>query len=524
MGPRIPLVQALACLQLLACNPTDGPDTEAVDAMVPRDAPSLPCEGGAPEVTLRIDAASDRGPLRSLQGFLNGLDPSTTLLDEATVAALAPRFWRFGTGRDAVSARIGRFGAVLTFVVSDRYAELRGGYANARPFEDWPGYEAYLDELASWNVAMGHPVTYFDVWGEPQGGTPWLGTYDQLLELFTRTHARMRAIDPEARFVGPSYDAFDGMVEGHTFLDFLVDLDARGVRLDAVSWHELGGAPPESLPTRVAELRDALAAALPGSPLELHVSEYSGPGDHLIPGAAVIWLHYLTEAGVDSANRACWDVPGAGYSDCWAGLNGLLGPDGRTPQHTYFAHRYYAELVAASVAGGRHLDTLASDPRFVGLAVADTTHVRILTGRAGGALEGRTLDVGLELEGIDSISGAHDVEVEIRQIPIEGIPGPLAPPPTERCRLTITDGRAALTSQLSRWRSRIRRARTVGVRGSPPRADEPGRRRAPGSHLLRRHRHSRPQARLAPRASPDGSPALRARATRARGSPRRPGH
>ncbi len=435
----------LAIATLAACDPTpampDAPTLEGPDA-APPDLGAPPCTLEAPEASVRIDARSDRGALPSLQGFLHGLDPtpgSTASLDAELVGAFAPRFWRIGTGADVILPRIRGFGATITFVVSDGYADLRGGYSSARPWEDWAGYDAYVDALAEANVAEGRPITYYDVWGEPQGGTPWLGSYDDLLTLFARTITRIRAIDPEARFVGPSYDDFFGEVDGHGAVELLADLDRlHGLRLEAVSWHELGARSPDDLPERVQALRAELARVLPGHAPELHVNEYAGPADHLLPGAAVVWLHALHEADVDVASRACWDVPGEGWSDCWAGLNGLLRPDGRTPQHSYHSHRAYAELV-----GHRWLATEPSDPRIVALAVSRGDDVLVLSGRAGGALEGRAVVVRFEIEGLEP--SPHDALLELRRVPIDGIPGPLLETVDSRCVAHVEGGRLAIS-------------------------------------------------------------------------------
>lgn len=416
---------------LAACSDGQG---QAIDAGV-----GSRCAAGASGPAITVDGASDLGALRSLQGFLNGINPApgnAERFDDAVVGALRPAFWRFGTGSDVVFDKIARFGATLTYVVSDGYADSRGGYDLARPWEDWTGYEAFVTAAARANLTAGRPIRYFDVWGEPQGGTPWRGSYDQLVELFARTIAAVRAVDPAVKVIGPSYDDFLGTFDGHSFGDLIVELDRRFQRrLDGISWHELGNQPVEDVPRHADLLRQGLASALPGYAPELHVNEYAGPTQHLLPGWAVGWLHYLTVADVDVASRACWNVGDEGWSDCWAGLDGLLRPDNRTPQHTYWAHRYYAELV-----GQVHLSTTATDPHVVGLAVRvpATGVLRVLTGRFVATPPGPSAAVTLRVTGLpDGIS----VDVATFEISSAGVPGPLAAPISAgSCRATATGG------------------------------------------------------------------------------------
>ena len=419
---RLPAFTLVVC----ACGQPSGGSQPAASKPV-----TITCNASGAGAGITVDAASKLGPLRSLQGFLHGIDARATF-DQPLIAALKPAFWRFGTGSDTLFPKISGFGAKLTYVVSDGYADSRGGYSKARPWEDWAGTESFITSAAQANLQAGRPITFFDAWGEPQGGTPWLGTYDQLLEYYARTIRTLRAADPTAKVIGPTYDDFEGTIEGHGLFDVIVDLDARyQLRFDAIAWHELGAQPAEQLPAHTASLRQRLAARFPGYQPELHVNEYANTAQHLVPGWSVGWLFYLTEANVDAANRACWNVPGEGWSDCWAGLNGLLRPDNRTPQHTYWVHRSYADLV-----DGQRLRTTSTDPHAVALAVQQSQHLLLLTGRFASS---PAAPLTLTLQGLPPNTTSVDVTASV--IPATGVPGALPAPQTPApCHATVGDG------------------------------------------------------------------------------------
>lgn len=408
------LLGPLALSSLVAAcgnsTPSTSPPTDRVDASLADAGEVRACEEGRPfgasasgalPATIAIRAGAPLGPLPYLQGFLNGINPApgnTERFADDAVMALKPAFWRFGSGAGTVYPKIRGFGARLTLVLSDVYADSKGGYSNARPFDNWLEYEKTIRDAVTNAVAAGVDIAYWDVWGEPQGGTRWLGSYDQLLELYQRTAKIVLSVLPAAKLVGPSFDNFAGTLQGKSAGDLIVDLDARyKLRLAAISWHELGAQPPEELPAHTAAMRSFLAGHLADYAPEIHVNEFSGPADHLQPGSTVGWLHYLTAAGVDVATRACWDVPDRPpWSDCWAGLDGLLRPDNKTPTSTYWVHRHYADL-----KGTRTLPTIPSDARIVALAGVDAARaMHVLLGRLEAPSAPAVRPVVLSIEGL----------------------------------------------------------------------------------------------------------------------------
>jgi hypothetical protein len=226
-----------------------------------------------------------------------------------------------------------------------------------------------------------------------------------------------------------TYDDFFGAFEGRTLVDLVVELDAKHqVRFDGLAWHELGGQPPEDIPQHVELLRARLEQRLPGYRPQLHVNEYSNEVQHLVPGWAVRYLVALSDAKVDAANRACWDVPQQRWSTCWAGLNGLFAADNRTPQPLYWVYRAAGDLV-----GEQQLVGSASEPHTVALGVSTDGGAKVLLGRAGSP---GAAPLALRLEGLSPGRVAVSAEV----IPPIGATRLDAPTPVTGCEALVSDG------------------------------------------------------------------------------------
>lgn len=331
----------------------------------------------SPARQVTIDGASDRGALNSLSGFLNGIsvDENNTEQFGPVVASLKPKFWRIGNGISKIYPKISSYETVLTVVVSDVYAD---SFQDTPPWNNnWVPYESWLAQKVVSLGQQGVPVAYWDVWGEPQGGTPFKGTYAQLVEFFQRTYTVIKAALPGAKVIGPSFDNFSGSFEGMTAGQLIIDLDTQfNIRLDGLSWHELNPAEADQIPYHVELLRDFLSTQLPGYEPELHVNEYSNSADHHWPGHTLGYLYGLHQGGIDVAARACWpQVPetGSQWSDCWAGLNGLLMKDNATPQSVFWLYRHYADLV-----GNTWLKEDSTDVRLPVIAVRSPDDSRAL--------------------------------------------------------------------------------------------------------------------------------------------------
>lgn len=324
---------------------------------------------------------------KSLQGFLNGVGfAATESFDASVVSPLKPKFWRIPDF--AYYDKIRQFNPAFTFILGEAYANAHGGWNNARPWENWKEWEDFVIATVKHSITTNRPVAYWDMWGEPdiQGGTKWQGTYPQFLEFVARGYRAIHIANPSAKVIGPSFAGFDSYFQDasgprHYMGDVVKDLATiHNVKLEGISWHELGSN-PEDLPKHKDIARQFFAQNFPGYTPEIHINEFSAQADHTIPGWAVAWLYYLEQAGVDAASRACWfmqtTTDSSTWNNCWAGLDGLLLQDNKTPQHTYWVHKAYADL------GPRRLVIDSGVSKIVALASRDDSkqELRILLGR-----------------------------------------------------------------------------------------------------------------------------------------------
>lgn len=369
----------------------------------------------APAVEIAVYADKEQAAPGDLQGFLTGIGyASKDQFDQERVAALRPRSWRIPDW--GYYDKIRPFHPQITFILGEQYVNLKGGWDKAKPWENWVEWELYVKKCIEYSKNNHKPVDFWDIWGEPDlaGGTSWKGTYSQFLEFCARTIKTVHSVDPDAKVVGPSvsdfHPRFKEGAKAVAGLDrFLVDLNKRhGVLPDVISWHELGSL-PEDVPAHVQTLRAFLKTAFPGYNPLFHINEFTSQPEHLIPGWTVGWLYYLEQSGINSANRACWNVQvpfARQWSNCWAGLNGLLLNDNKTPQMLYWVHLAYANINQNRIA------TKTSDPRTVVIAGKEEVsgEIRLLVGRfeSRSRIKGPNKNVAIKIQGYPRrISSAH---------------------------------------------------------------------------------------------------------------------
>lgn len=384
----------------------------------------------APFSRVTVDAGQELGSPKLMLGFLHGLDHrgfDTKNYSSSHIADLKPKFWRIGVNSALSNYKVAKAidpNIKITLVISDIYADgLKGGYRKVRPWEDWNAYERDIKLIMKKASESGMHIDYWDVWSEPDHASYWPGSCDQFFELFKRTYQIIRAADPAAKIVGPSVSSAKngGTCRPKPFLaQFLEYLAAQNLRPDAISWHEFDF--PEEIPEHVEAVRRFFKEHPSLGMPEIHINELSGPADHLIPGWAVGWLYYLEKAEVDWASRGCWDVKQdrSRWSDCQAGLNGLLLKDNRTPQAVYWVYHAYAEMT------GKRVKSTSSSPRLVAIASRNdqAKEVRLLLGRYN-VKEKRGASADVEVEVQNYPYTASELQVDVRRVPSDNIPGPL---------------------------------------------------------------------------------------------------
>ncbi|WP_082498926.1 MULTISPECIES: alpha-galactosidase [unclassified Rathayibacter] len=197
---------------------------------------------------------------------------------------------------------------------------------------------------------------------------------DRFLADWTTLHRAIRAIDPEARIVGPN--------ESHYYPNRVRDLleygKANGVLPDIMAWHELQPSSLELLPRHLEHYR-ALEEELSIPPLPVNIDEYANRRDTSVPGRLIQWIDIL-ETGKIDGDLAYWTMAG-NLDDHAVGRHQANG--GWWLLHWYAALR--GETVRSETAASSIRDSLHS------LAARDGDTVTALIG-----------------------GGRHPVEVEVR--------------------------------------------------------------------------------------------------------------
>ncbi len=331
-----------------------------------------------------VDLAETGGPVKSFSGFLHGLSPKkheTQVSQEKLkqlILDLKPGYWRLNN--DYVRKAAQQSGAAVTLVLGDLLAQdgIHPWEIRANDIDQWQKFEQHVREIIRRSKASGMRIDYWDLWNEPDAKQSWGGTVEQFLEYVGHVVPLLREEDPQAKIVAPSTaeNFFRIPLFWEQFLNYLI---SREIRIDAVSWHEFHR--PEDIPDTAAQVREAIGSIPWLQDVELHVNEYGGGQNHLIPGWQLGWLYYLDKAEIDWANHACWYWPrgeGRGnVSECVRGLNGLLHPATLEPLPVYWVNYWQAQM-----AGDRLLiDT--EMPRTVALGAYDrkNSEIRVVFGR-----------------------------------------------------------------------------------------------------------------------------------------------
>ncbi len=373
-------------------------DTTAPEAVVVTSVAPGPAEGVSVDVT-RASSASLK------QGLLNGSNDyyePTPEFDraDALLSALRPTAWRFsGFGNAGYGGHIydfvvrdyrydARFGTSVVVNLQDMVTvrhgiplEVREDCDSSRCFASFEALRAAFNAaIADFFAANPSPaVSYFDLLAEADFGVYRGVAPEQIYLLLVDALAQVEMHAPYAKVVGPSNGAFDRNIYA-TLVELLI---RDGLRLDAISWHELDS-DPAAVAEHVAQMQQIFdehpAICEPSCP-EIHINEYQSEDTVFIPGHAIGWLAALEGARVDQANRSCWGGdPGSPipYESCWYGFSGFLTEDNATPQPIYWVYERYAALRTrfATASTLPHVSAVAGalDDGSHGVLVASLCH------------------------------------------------------------------------------------------------------------------------------------------------------
>ncbi|GAB3650005.1 LamG-like jellyroll fold domain-containing protein [Glycomyces tarimensis] len=182
----------------------------------------------------------------------------------------------------------------------------------------------------------------YEIWNEPQW--TWQSEWGDYFEMWDRTYALIRELDPDTPIIGPSYDRDyeDGLRE------FMTHVAEAGTVPDIVSWHELGPVEGLNVQEHVDFYRD-LEAELGLTPRPISINEYGSPRDAGVPGWLARFVSRMERAEVDTANLAFWHKPGR-LSDLLVPSGGGSGP-ATDPQPTgnYALFEWYGAMTGDMV-------------------------------------------------------------------------------------------------------------------------------------------------------------------------------
>jgi hypothetical protein len=395
-------------------------------------------------------------PAASASGFLLSVPFSES--EVAPIRPLQPKFWRFtdafvgGTHYPfpAVAQRLRAAFPDLTLNLLMPIATWGFG-SNPPVWLNWPGYEQFVRNAAQAyrNAGLNAIV---EVWNEPDYPDFWSGTREQFFETYLRTYRILRAeLGPGAIIAGPSFGFYDRTA----LVNFLEYCLANGCEVNSLTWHALDDGNVAALPGRVADARASFLENPRYAPLRIQridINEIVGPVYTYQPAGTLHHYDVFEKSGAAGAAPACWNDSN-GTSGCYnSTIDGLLTPGTARPRAAWWAHKAYADGVAARVHSAvvDH-ETGAGAVAVASRAFAGLPIPQILIGYADFArtITNRTgrLAVHLEINGWDAVpsfTGASSVRLLIERIPASGEAELRAPIFVRQTEVAIVGGRAEL--------------------------------------------------------------------------------
>jgi hypothetical protein len=134
--------------------------------------------------SVEISTPSHKPHVVSYVGFNHGFsypeEPPYEL-----VATLGVRSWRIKEYDQYIP--VAKHSSDITMILSDTWLSLAetGEIPSADPSKDWAAWETFVETFVSYSVDNGRPITYWDIWNEPDHGAFWSvnWSYDVLLGL-----------------------------------------------------------------------------------------------------------------------------------------------------------------------------------------------------------------------------------------------------------------------------------------------------------------------------------------------------
>lgn len=351
---------------------------------------------GVSGACVAADSTRTQGTERHVaQGFLHGLGLTATGVQE--MQALHPTSWRITEGSPAEMSAVQAFHPVTTAILSDPWWEITVNpktHAAMSPWENWTAYTNFVKNEVQKRISDGNLPDYWDIQNEPDVASYYDPAYPPTAALlekqFNVAYHAIKSVLPTANIIGPSFGGFNlvGNANHLGLLDFINYATINNLRFAAISWHENnagnGAQPSLQLPVlagHVQMIRTALRQSAVLSGARIFVNEFDSSKTGRLAGWDLGHVIALEQAGVDQANRAC-------YEDCMNAGDSLLDPaDNQTPRMTYWGRLAYAQMTGARVA------TTTNQRDTTAMTTVDTTAKRlttIITRHHGCAIAGNT--------------------------------------------------------------------------------------------------------------------------------------
>jgi hypothetical protein len=280
---------------------------------------------------------------------------------------------------------------------------------------DWTDYDNFLTRLINDVRATNVPVQW-DIWNEPDGSNFWNRPQSQYLELWRRTHQRIRQEFPTHLIVGPSvagHPSSTGTGWGDDWwIPFIDYVGANNVVPDIWSFH--------TLPADPVNERNVLNGWLDSRgiahPRPYQINEYASPTEQN-PGDGSWYITRLERAGADGL-RANWASTANLHND----LGNLLVRNSagqHLPKGEWWVYRFYGSQTGL-------ISSVTPSPVYDAFATKATGVAKILVG--GG---GTTGNIAVDLRRMDTTSGIvqnNQVRVVTQRIPYNGggaVQGPI---------------------------------------------------------------------------------------------------
>ncbi|HUJ75847.1 MAG TPA: hypothetical protein VL359_13375, partial [bacterium] len=342
--------------------------------------------------TVTIDCASDLGPFTHCgSGFLYGFSSDGSRPSDGLAAPLKVRLHRARIEDTLAQAgRMQTLGVQQQIVVSDAW-----GYNGAYPGDhgNWGKWEKFIRQQLDL-VRKAGVRPQLDLWNEPDHGAFWKRTPEQFIETWVRACRIVRAVEPSAVIVGPSWsNVHPGQ---RRFDEFLLYCRAHGALPDYITWHF-----PKDTPGEVRACREFCARE--GIQVKgILINEYCNA--HEQTAANTAWhLAQLERARVDGACHAVWDD--TRHYD----LDGILL--GNAPRGQWWVYRRYAEMEGRLLGA-----TPSANVEAAAAADSRARTLNVLLGRRGGT--GLRVVVRLDhLDALPFLAGEGSVRIMGEQIP-----------------------------------------------------------------------------------------------------------